>query len=164
MITRNPLQQMSSLPAAEATVAAPLTRHLAGELYGVELRLADGLRVAGKPCDCLDNGRNLNLEATARKLTSLDPNNRVYREILDWIQRNRSILSTESVRTGQYDHEYPQMACQIADFRKRIMGTASLAFIRELTQPALVKEAPKRLVEEAKVVDKAQMQAVAAEY
>ena len=80
MITRNPLQQMSSLPAAEATVAAPLTRHLAGELYGVELRLADGLRVAGKPCDCLDNGRNLNLEATARKLTSLDPNNRVYRE------------------------------------------------------------------------------------
>ena len=74
---------------AEETIKDVLKRHLARDLYGAELKLVAKLRTAGKPCDCLDSNRNLGLEATAQKLTSVDPNNRVYHEIVGWIQRNR---------------------------------------------------------------------------
>jgi hypothetical protein len=127
-----------------------LKRHLARELYQAERKLAARLWVAGKPCDCLDSSRNLSLEATAQKLTSLDPHNRTYRELVDWIQRTRRILSIESVRTGHYDEEYPQMARQLNDFRKRIMGTASLSVIMEPIQTTAVKEAQKRPFVEAR--------------
>ncbi len=140
-LTATEIKQTSYMPTLEQTVKDVLKSHLARELYETELKLAAELKFAGKPCDCLNSELNLGLEATAQKLTSLDPNNRVYHEFVDWIQRNRHILSIESVRTGQYDHEYPLMARQLADFRKRIMGTASLAAIRETTQPTTFHEA-----------------------
>jgi hypothetical protein len=136
-LTATEIKQTSSMPTVEQTVKDVLKPHLARELYEAELKLAAGLKFAGKPCDFLNNGRNLNLETTTQKLTSLDPNNRVYHEIVDWIQRNRHILSIESVRTGQYDQEYPLMARQLTDFRKRIMGTASLAAMSKPTQPTV---------------------------
>jgi hypothetical protein len=128
------IRQISPIPD-QTTLKDVLKHYLARELHEAELKLAASLKLAGKPCDCLNNGRNLNLETTTQKLTSLDPNNRVYREIEDWIQRNRPILSIQSVQTGQYDQEYPQMARQLADFRKRVLGTASLAAMSKPTQP-----------------------------
>ena len=133
-LTAKGIKQIFAVPAEEATLKDVLKRHIASELYEAELKLVAGLRIAGKPYDCLNGNHYLGLEATVQKLISMDPANRVYREIVDWIQRNRHILSIQSIQTGQYDQEYPQMARQLADFRKRIMGTASLTAMRPLSQ------------------------------
>jgi hypothetical protein len=128
-LTAKGMKQIFTMQAEDAALKDVLKRHLASELYEAELKLAAGLRIAGKPCNCLNGNHYLGLEATVEKLISLNPGNRAYHEMVDWIQRNRSILSIQSVQTGQYDQEYPQMARQLADLRKRIMGTASLAAI-----------------------------------
>ena len=113
------------LPTPEETTSE-LKRRLAKELYRAELDLSGGLRIAGKPCDCLDSKHTLGLEAAAEELIAQEPNNPVYSEILQWIKNNRPKVTIEAIVSSQYDSEYPQMAAEFKGFRKRIMGTTSL--------------------------------------
>ena len=111
-----------SLPTREET-NLELKRRLARELYRAELDLAGGLRIAGKPCDCLSNKHTLGLEAMAEELISADPGNSVYSEIIQWIKNNQHKLTVEAIQSGQYAQDYPELASQFKDFRKRILGT-----------------------------------------
>lgn len=111
-----------SLPTSEET-AVELKRRLARELYKAELDLAAGLKIAGKSCDCLSNKHTLMLEAAAEELISQDPDNTVYRDIIDWIAQNRLKVSIEAIQSGQYTAEYPYMANEFKNFRKRVMGS-----------------------------------------
>jgi len=136
------------LPTNEETRQV-LRRRLAKELYRAELDLAGGLRIAGKPCDCLDSKHSLGLEAAAEELLPSEPDNPVYREILVWLEDNRPKLTIEAISSGQYDKEYPQMAAQFRDFRKRIMGTTALSAMIEPKQQVSLEEAKKLAAEEA---------------
>jgi len=113
------------LPTSEETTFE-LRRRLSKELYRAQLDLANKLRIAGKPCDCLESKHTLGLEATAEELIPLEPDNSVYPEILDWIKQNRPKVTIEAISSGQYDNEYPKMSAEFRDFRKKIMGTTSL--------------------------------------
>jgi hypothetical protein len=113
------------LPTTEETTAE-LKRRLAKELYRAELDLSSKLRIAGKPCDCLDSKHTLGLEAAAEELIAQEPGNPVYTEILQWIKNNHPKVTIEAIVSGKYDSEYPQMAAEFKGFRKRIMGTTSL--------------------------------------
>jgi hypothetical protein len=115
---------INNLPTKEETTKE-LKRRLARELYKAELDLAGGLRIAGKPCDCLDHKHSLFLEATSEELISQDPENPVYREIIQWFKNNQPKVTVEAIQSGQYAGEYPGMASQFKDFRKRVMGTAA---------------------------------------
>lgn len=115
-------QPAMNLPTREET-NQELRRRLARELYRAELDLAGGLKIAGKPCDCLSNKHTLGLEAMAEELISAEPGNPVYTEILQWIQRNQSKLTVDAIQSGKFAWEYPEMASQFKDFRKRILGT-----------------------------------------
>ena len=132
-----------ALPTGEET-SGVLKRRLAKELYRAELDLSGGLRISGKPCDCLDTKHTLGLEATAEELIAQEPDNPVYTEIIQWIQTNRPKLTIASIVSGQFDGEYPRMAAQFKSFRKTIMGTTSLIMMTE-EEPPLTLEEAKRL-------------------
>ena len=63
------------LPTPEETTQE-LKRRLGKELYRAELDLSNKLRIAGKPCDCLDAKHTLGLEAVAEELIAQEPSNR----------------------------------------------------------------------------------------
>ena len=127
-ITRPPSHP--ELPTKEETTVE-LKRRLAKELYRAELDLSSKLRIAGKPCDCLDSKHTLGLEAAAEELIAQEPGNPVYTEILQWIKNNHPKVTIEAIVSGKYDSEYPQMASEFKGFRKRIMGSTSLTAMIE---------------------------------
>ena len=120
-----PVPKMA-LPTSDETTAE-LKRRLAKELYKAELDLANGMLIAGKPCDCLDHKHGLYLEAASEELVAQDPGNPVYQEIINWLQTNHKKLTVEAIASGQYKDEYPHMANQFKTFRKIIMGSAAEA-------------------------------------
>lgn len=137
-----------SLPTTEETTRE-LKRRLAKELYRAELDLATKLRIAGKPCDCLESKHTLGLEATAEELIASEPNNAVYFEILEWLKHNRPKVTIEAISSGRYDNEYPVMAAEFRGFRKRIMGTTALSAMIEPKEQISLEEAKKLAAEEA---------------
>ena len=132
-----------NLPTSEETTHE-LKRRLSKELYRAELDLASGLRIAGKPCDCLTNKHTLGLEATAEELISQDPGNNTYKQIISWIGANQHKLTVEAIESGKYAAEYPKMAQDFKIFRKNVLGTSADA---PRPQPA-----PTMTLEEAKKI------------
>lgn len=137
-----------SLPTTEETTRE-LKRRLAKELYRAQLDLSAKLRIAGKPCDCLESKHTLGLEATAEELIASEPDNAVYFEILEWLKRNRSKVTIEAISSGRYDNEYPVMAAEFREFRKRIMGTTVLTAMVEPEEQISLQDAKKMAAEEA---------------
>jgi hypothetical protein len=111
------------LPTREQTTYE-LKRRLAKELYRAELDLANGLMIADRPCDCLSNKHTLGLEAGAEELISQDPDNNVYQEIIQWIADNTYKCTPDAIMSGKYKKEYPHMALQFKEFRKRVLGSS----------------------------------------
>jgi hypothetical protein len=116
----------TGLPTTEETVRE-LKRRLARELYKAELDLSAGLKIAGKPCDCLSEKHTLLLEAATEELISQDPSNPVYHDIMVWVKTNQAKINPQAIESGQFSREYPAMAAEFRDFRKRVMGTTSSA-------------------------------------
>lgn len=147
-IMEKPARLTIELPTAEETTIE-LKRRLARELYRAELDLDAGLKIANKPCDCLSNKHTLMLEAAAEELISQDPNNAtVYQDIIAWIPRNASKVSPEAIQGGKYASEYPRMANELKNFRKRVMGSVG----KEVTPVAgkiTLEQAKKMAAEEA---------------
>lgn len=142
------LQPVINLPTREET-NQELKRRLARELYRAELDLAGGLKIAGKPCDCLSNKHTLGLEAMAEELISADPNSSVYSEILQWIKDNSHKLTVEAIDSNKYAQEYPELASQFKDFRKRILGTDAFRAMVESPSSMTLEEAKKIAAEQA---------------
>jgi len=114
-----------ALPTAEETTIE-LKRRLAKELYRMELDLAAGLKIAGKPCDCGSNKHTLMLEAAAEELISQDPSNAsIYKSIIIWIHDNASKIVPSAIQSGKYDSEYPRMANEFKMFRKGVLGSVA---------------------------------------
>jgi len=124
------------LPNREDTTYE-LKRRLAKELYKAELDLANGLMIAGRSCDCLSNKHTLELEACAEELVSQDPDNNVYREIMDWIPVNQHKVTPEAILSGKYKLEYPHMALQFKEFRKRVLGSDARSSISPQAIPQI---------------------------
>lgn len=130
----------SQLPTREETTRE-LKRRLTKELYRAELDFAGGLKIAGKPCDCLDNKHTLGLEATAEELISQDPANPVYQEIIVWIRNNQYKVTVAAIESGKYSSEYPRMAMEFKSFRKRVLGTEADILPKSTAKPMTLEEA-----------------------
>lgn len=140
--TTTRLTPQIEVPTTEETTAQ-LKRRLAKELYKLELDLAGGMRTAGKPCDCLNSKHSLLFEGVAEELIPLDPHNPIYHEILDWVNAALPKGTFEAISSGRYDAEYPLMASEMRDFRKRIMGTTLLTAMIEPKEQITLDEAKK---------------------
>jgi len=123
-VDSTPQPSAIALPTSAETTRE-LKRRLGRELYRAELDLAAGLKIAGKPCDCLSNKHTLELEAASEELISQDPDNPVYQEIITWIGANSPKVSVEAIYSGNYATEYPHMANEFKGFRKRVMGSVA---------------------------------------
>ena len=113
-----------NLPTSEETVEE-LRRRLGKELYRFELDLVGGCKIAGRACDCCGDKHNFGIEATAEELIPMD-RDPTYGEVISWLNANRGKMTVEASASGIYDAEYPEMARQIREFRKRVMGTEGL--------------------------------------
>jgi len=136
------------VPTTEETTAQ-LKRRLAKELYKLELDMAAGMRTAGKPCDCLNSKHSLLFEAVSEELIPLDPQNSIYSEILDWVNAALPKGTFEAISSGRYDAEYPLMASEMRDFRKRLLGTTSLTAMIESKEQITLDQAKKMAAEGA---------------
>ena len=137
-----------TLPTSAETTHE-LKRRLARELYRAELDLAGGLKIAGKACDCLEYKHSLGLEAAAEELISQDPGNPVYKEIIQWLNTNLGKLTVEAIQSGKYDADYPRMALQFKEFRKRVVGTDSMIPGTKTVPTLTLEEAKKMAADQA---------------
>jgi len=113
-----------NLPTTEETIVE-LKRRLGKELYRFELDLVGGCKIAGRACDCCGDKHNFGIEATAEELIPMD-RDPTYGEVISWLNANRGKMTVEASASGIYDAEYPEMARQVREFRKRVMGTEGL--------------------------------------
>ena len=111
-----------SLPTAEETLQE-LKERLYEEIYTAERDLSVGLLIAGKPCRCLEYKHRLKIQALAKELIPEDPNNIVYSDIIQWLTDNQDKVNTQAIASGKYKQEYPHMAAQFKEFRKRLERT-----------------------------------------
>lgn len=97
-------------------------REIAKELYRLQMNLAAGGMIAGKPCDCLSGKHVLGLEALAEETMAMhqDP---VYQQVLDWTKEVDSKGTPDAIASGKYADDYPRMAGEARAFRKRLLGT-----------------------------------------
>ena len=123
-------------PTTDETVRE-LRRRLGKELYIAEKDLVNKLRIAGKPCDCLEDKHLLGIEGMTEELMPMDPVNTVYVDILQWVKLNQSKVNVTAITSGEYDEEYPRMATEFREFRKRLMGTEN---VKALVQKPISKE------------------------
>ncbi len=121
------------MPTREQTTVE-LKRRLARELYKAELDLTNGLMIAGRPCDCLSEKHTLELDACAEEMVSQEPDNTVYQEVRQWIVDNQHKVTPEAIVDGKFKAEYPHMARQFKEFRKRVLGTSSSLVVEPRTQ------------------------------
>ena len=124
------------LPTTAETVAE-LRRRLGKELYRMELDLASGGRIAGKPCDCLGAKHLLGLEATAEELMAMDPNP-VHKAIIAWLRGHQEEFDPAGIaeRPAEY---YQGLIPDVRRFRKEVMGTERLV---ALLDPQETQEVP----------------------
>lgn len=119
-----PNQSGILLPTKQQTLTA-LKRRLAKELYKAELDLAAGLLIANRPCSCLDGKHPLELEAASEELIPEEPGNTVYQDIIQWLRDNQHKVTVAAIASGHFKQEYPRMAAEFRDFRKRVMGSVA---------------------------------------
>ena len=115
-------------PTTEQTIRA-LQRRLGGELYDLELDLADGLKIAGLPCDCFQEKHGPAIVRIAKEITPMDPNNPVYSQLTAWIEKRAAQAMPEAVMAGTYEGEYSTWQSEAHAFRKAIMGTLATSAI-----------------------------------
>ncbi len=137
-------------PTTEETIemASPteITEGLKGwlidELSEYEDDLSHGLMFKNKPCDCTRK-HYPKLHSRSQELIPMDPENTVYQDIQQWLVDNRHKVIPESVVSGLYKKEYPQLASQLRSFRKRVEGTTTISDIHVAPDPNLIPIKPK---------------------
>jgi len=124
----SPRRSALSLPTTEETVTE-LKRRLGRELYRIELDLVAGGRIAGKPCDCLGSKHHFGIEATAEELIPMDTSP-IYPSIISWLKVHQNEFEVEEVAKRPPEH-YQALAPEVRRFRKEVLGTESLATLRD---------------------------------
>jgi hypothetical protein len=98
-------------------------REIGKLLLRMERHYAQGLRIAGRVCDCGAQKHLLDIEAMAEETVPMVDDPGVYNRLTDWVQRVGPISIPEAAASGKYDSLYPQLSHQARDFRKEIIGT-----------------------------------------
>lgn len=135
------------MPTTAETVA-DLKRRLGKELYRMELDLAGGGRIAGKPCDCLSKKHELGLEATAEELIPLDANP-VYNQLLSWLKTHSPTFEPAEIAKHPPEY-YQELAREVRAIRKRVLGTDNLGALLNQDDKAKVLDKIRGMMEAAK--------------
>ena len=116
-------------PTESETIVA-LKDRLREQITGAEDDLAHNLKINGKACTCMEGRHNVQIKALAREVMEKEPDNPIFQEVIDWISSNEPRMTARASASGQYDKEYPKMANELGNFRrkltKEISGNASV--------------------------------------
>lgn len=127
--------------STEETIAYQ-NRELGKELLLLERHLQQGCRippVTGNPCDCCSPKHTITIEALALETYGMT-GDLVYQEVAKWSKEIESKSTIEEIESGK--HNYGEDAVTAREYRKRLLGTESLA--------ALITPKPQMTLEEAK--------------
>jgi len=135
----------TSLPTTDETIHE-LKRRLAKELYRMEMDLAGGGRIAGKPCDCLSGKHHLGLEATAEELIPMEANP-VYAKVINWLNSHREKFEIAEIARNDPGY-YQSLAPELRELRKQILGTENLVAMLNDEEKQKVVEKAKGMMKE----------------
>jgi predicted GNAT family acetyltransferase len=129
ILKANPPKKVEVTPNASTTSKVTTketvdyqNREMGKVLIQMERHAAQGLKIAGKPCDCLSK-HLVDLEALAEETITMVSNPGIYMQIIDWVREIAPKTTVEANESGLYVQEYPVMARQARDFRKELLGT-----------------------------------------
>lgn len=118
----------ASGPASPSPVSTPETvayqnREISKTLLAMETHLSQGCRISttrGKlACDCCSGRHPLELEKYAEEAQAMSPDP-VYIQLVSFAREVEAKANVQAVEGGQYASEYPAMARQARDLRKRL--------------------------------------------
>ena len=98
-------------------------KEIAKLLLLMERHYAQGLRIAGRVCDCGGQKHLLDIEALAQETIPMVKEGGIYQKLVDWVNAVGPETTVEAVSSGEFDNDYPIFSGQARDFRKEIMGT-----------------------------------------
>ncbi len=132
----------------EQTIAYQ-NREIGKQLLAMESHYAQGMKIAGTPCDCGATKHLLYLEELCQETVPMAGEPSVYEEIVSWVREAEPKSTAEAAKSGRHDQDYPVLSGQARDFRKRLMGTLSPAAMIETREPVSLEEAKKMAAAEA---------------
>ncbi len=116
-------KQVQESPVSDEETVDYQNREIGKLLLRMERHYAQGLRIAGRVCDCGAQKHLLDIEAMAEETVSMVTDPDVYYKLIEWVQKVGPISTPDVAGSGQYDHLYPELSHQARDFRKEIIGT-----------------------------------------
>ena len=96
-------------------------RELSKVLLALETHLSQGCRIAGKACDCCSPKHPLELEKLSEEVLTMT-DNPIYHKIIQFAHEVARKANVRAIESGRYESEYPILAIQARDLRKRIMA------------------------------------------
>lgn len=94
-------------------------REMAKEMLLLEAHLVQKCKIKNVACDCCKK-HPIMLEALANETIGITGDDS-YREIADWAKEVAPITTAEASASGQYDEQYPELARQLREMRKKVM-------------------------------------------
>ncbi len=121
--------QSYEVPTEEETVIE-LKKRLGKEIAKAENDLTNKLKIPKSDgtlvaCSCLSNKHNVVIEGLSEELIPKEPNNALYREIMDWFKVHEPNMTVQASASGKYDEEYIKYAGKLGEFRRRLSQTPS---------------------------------------
>jgi hypothetical protein len=112
------------LPTEEDTIIE-LKKRLGKEIAKAENDLTNKLKIPGRDgkalaCQCLENKHNMVIEGISEELIPKEPNNAVYRDIIEWFEKHEPMMTYQASASGKYDEDYIKYAGDLGEFRRRL--------------------------------------------
>ena len=90
------------------------------EILLLEAHLVQKCKVNSKACDCCSK-HTIMLEALANETMGITGDS-VYDELSRWARSVLPMVSAEASASGKYDDQYPELAKQLREIRKKVMA------------------------------------------
>ncbi len=126
--------------STEETIAYQ-NREIGKQLLAMESHYAQGMKIAGIPCDCGALKHLLYLEELCQEAIPMAKEPSTYKQIVSWVKIVEPKSTEAAARSGKHDQDYPVLSGQARELRKRVMGTLSPAAMIEPKEKITLEEA-----------------------
>jgi len=126
-------------------IIAYQNREIGKQLLAMESHYAQGMRIAGTPCDCGATKHLLYLEELCQEAIPMAKEPSIYQQIVSWVREAEPKSTEAAARSGKYGQDYPVLSGQAREMRKKLLGTLSPA--------AMIKSKGQITLEEAKKLE-----------
>ncbi len=134
--------------STEETIAYQ-NREIGKQLLAMESHYAQGMKIAGTPCDCGATKHLLYLEELCQEAIPMAKESSIYQQIVSWVREAEPKSTEAAARSGKHDQDYLVLSGQAREMRKKLLGTLSPAAMIESKGQISLEEAKKLAAAEA---------------